>query len=779
MDAEEQKKIQRMTDNLGVDDDALRELEIEMQVDLGEEPVESDDNLEELQKKQAAKQKQEMDALLAGKNLDSFDKGLLENSDGRGQVITPFAKRTETVKSVTVEETTSDKADESVVEEKKDARVSIKITKDKMHCYLNLKPATGGGRNPSVKMLEGYLLKKGVTFGVDKAAVKQVISLIAEDSEEIVNFEVATGRAMEPPINGQVKKLFDQQSNDDFAGEINTEDGDFFGLVTEGQPLLELVPSVPGRSGQLVDGTEIKAEKMVPVNVVAKRNVKKMANKFIASVDGIAFFDGDAIIVKRYADGSASVKVAEDKMSATLTLRPALGDGLCISKELVMQELEKAEVVFGIMDDVIESSLEKIAEEPSVLENILVAKGELPVNGINGQLVFKVRLKSDGKAKEDQSGKINFKEKGSVVNVLVNSLVAIQIPPQEKIKDGSDVLGNVLEGLGGNPVEVIPGENIETKEDDKGIKEFYSKIDGQVFFESPKINVEPLYVVDGNLTLEVGNIDFYGNVLIRGNVEDGFVINAGGDVEITGNLGSSIITAKRDVTVGGGVMTQDKGEIRAGRDIRMKFAENAKNIIAVRDIEIERAALNSEIAAGNSIICKKDKGSILGGHLIALHLIEVKNLGSEAGTRTDITIGMDYFEIEQLNAIVKDENRFIQAGKKIELILEKIEKVKVKQNGELPDEMKANRTQLIQKQMLVQKKLHQLKLSKAEIMMQEKTDLDCQIIVHEELHTDVMVNIRHNSEMTKMFRQKQRIFPSKDEGLVRFEPLVEPEKKAK
>ncbi len=777
MDAEERKKIQRMTDNLGIDDDALRELEIEMQVDLGEELVEFDDNLEILQKKQATKQKQEMDSLMAGAD-GGLDKDLLENSDGRGQAISPFAKKTETFKPKVEIEDVADKDATSVAEVKSDARVSMKISTDKMHCYLNLKPATGGGRNPSIKMLKGYLQKKGVVFGVDKTAVKQVITLVTEN-QEVIDFEVAIGREMEPPIAGEVKLLFDQGAIEDFAGTIDIEDGDYFGLVTEGQPLLEVNPAVPGRSGQLIDGIEIPAEKMVPVNVIAKRNTKKTGNKFVASVDGIAYYDGEAIIVKRYADSAVIATVAEDKMSAIITLRPALGDGLCLTKEIVLKAIEEAGIVFGIMEDVIDSALERLTEEQNVIENLIIAKGELPINGENGQLVFKVRFKSDGKVKEGQDGKVDFKDKGSVVNVLTDSLIAIQIPPQEKIKNGSDVLGVVLEGIDGEAIEVIPGENLEVREGEKGILEFYSKIDGQVFFESPKINVEPLFVVDGNLTMDVGNIDFYGNVLIKGDVEDGFVIKAGGDVEITGNLGSSIVSAKRDVTIGGGVTTQDKGEVRAGRDIRMKFADNAKNVVAVRDIEVERAILNSEIAAGNSIICKKDKGSVLGGHLIALSLIEVKNLGSEAGTRTDITIGMDYFEIEQLNVIVKDENRFIQTGQKIALILDKIEKINKKQSGELPNDMKANRTQLLQKQMLVQKKLHQLKLSKVEIMMKEKDNLDCQIIVHEELHTDVMVNIRHNSEMTKMYREKQRIFPSADEGLVRFEPLVEPEKQGK
>ena len=54
-----------------------------------------------------------------------------------------------------------------------DTKVALRIAEDRMHAFLSLTPPQGGGRTPNVKILENYLKKKGVTYGIDRIVAIQ------------------------------------------------------------------------------------------------------------------------------------------------------------------------------------------------------------------------------------------------------------------------------------------------------------------------------------------------------------------------------------------------------------------------------------------------------------------------------------------------------------------------------------------------------------------------------------------------------------------------------
>ncbi|HOG64017.1 MAG TPA: FapA family protein, partial [Spirochaetota bacterium] len=240
--------------------------------------------------------------------------------------------------------------------------------------------------------------------------------------------------------------------------------------------------------------------------------------------------------------------------------------------------------------------------------------------------MFKIRMQGSNEPVEKDGGRVDYREKDSIINIDENTLIAVQFPAQKKISDGMTVTGETIPGTDGNPVDIKLGKNIDPRQNDKGHTEYYSKISGQVIFSDGLLDVEPLFVVEKNVDMTVGNIDFVGNVLVKGNVNDNFTVKAGGDIEVRGTVSAAHLIAGRDIYVKGGVIARSAGGLRAGNNVVVRFAENA-SIIANQTITIDRAAMLSEIAAGDSIICKKEKGQIIGGHTIARNLIEVKELG--------------------------------------------------------------------------------------------------------------------------------------------------------
>ena len=200
----------------------------------------------------------------------------------------------------------------------------------------------------------------------------------------------------------------------------------------------------------------------------------------------------------------------------------------------------------------------------------------------------------------------------------------------------------------------------------------------------------------------------------------------------------------------------------------VRFAENA-SIIANQTITIDRAAMLSEIAAGDSIICKKEKGQIIGGHTIARNLIEVKELGSSSGTKTEVTIGMDFFQMEQLNSLTEELQKFTRALEKIEGVLEKMEKAR-QEDGSLPAELVTSHTDLMQKKLLVQQaSWHPQKVN---VLMDVADNRGGELIVLGTLYTDVKINLGKTSLETHEQRDRQHAHADPQTGKLIIEPWV-------
>ena len=156
-----------------------------------------------------------------------------------------------------------------------------------------------------------------------------------------------------------------------------------------------------------------------------------------------------------------------------------------------------------------------------------------------------------------------------------------------------------------------------------------------------KINVEPVYQVNGNVNLSTGNIDFLGSVIISGNVEDGFSVKAAGNIEIHGTVEKARLQAVGDIAVYQGITGKGTALVRAGRSIWARFIENtlveAGNMVVVSD-----GIVNSQVDAFQRIVVKGKRAHIVGGRLRATEEINADSIGSAtSGTETVCEVGYD------------------------------------------------------------------------------------------------------------------------------------------
>ncbi|GHV77017.1 polymerase [Spirochaetia bacterium] len=391
-------------------------------------------------------------------------------------------------------------------------------------------------------------------------------------------------------------------------------------------------------------------------------------------------------------DAVMTVEITDQEMKALLFVE-APGPGGCdISLETYQSFLKSNKVYHGIDPDF----LRDFADNPVYGERVVIAEGTQPVNGRDAYIQY--NFESDQTKvhiKEGVNGRVDFKDLNIIQNVVEAQPLAKKIPP-ELGTTGRTVTGNPLPAKDGKDMALPLGKNVHVGDDKVTI---IADINGQVVEVGGKINVEPVYTVEGNVNLKTGNIIFLGTVIVKGSVEDGFSVKAAGNIEVNGTVEKAELDAEGDIIVHQGITgTKGNGIIRAGKSIWARFIENtaieAGNMVIAQD-----GIINSRVDAFKRIICQGKRATIVGGWLRASEEINAKVLGSPtAGTETICEVGIDPKTKEQLVQLTENK---IALGKQlddIKLNIQTLVSIK-KQRKSLPEDKEAYLKELEDKRM--------------------------------------------------------------------------------
>jgi hypothetical protein len=165
-------------------------------------------------------------------------------------------------------------------------------------------------------------------------------------------------------------------------------------------------------------------------------------------------------------------------------------------------------------------------------------------------------------------------------------------------------------------------------------------MEGQPILKGGKISISAVYEVKGDVNYGTGNINFKGSVIVKGSVQPGFVVAASDEVTINGNVEKAFVEAGSDVKILGGIYGSGEGKIKAGGNIFIRTVESAI-LDAGHSIIVDQSVRNSTLMAGEDIVLKNSKGSILGGKATAGHHFDVTNLGSPSFTETIVEVGVN------------------------------------------------------------------------------------------------------------------------------------------
>ncbi len=342
-------------------------------------------------------------------------------------------------------------------------------------------------------------------------------------------------------------------------------------------------------------------------------------------------------------DASVNVMVSPDKMKAYISFNPP-DNGRMLTFAEVLDVLSKNGVIYGIN----KTNLETIVKYPVFNEMICAAEGVPPVNGHNGKVEFHFDTNRESKPMILEDGRVDFRELNLIQSAGKDQVLCTLIAPVPGTP-GKTVYGTDLAALNGKPVAMPKGKNVYVSEDGNSL---LAGISGQISYIDGKVSVFATYEVQADVDNSTGNINFIGNVSIRGNVLSGFVVEAGGSVEVLGVVEGAIIKAGGDIILRRGMQGMGKGVLVSGGDIIARYIENS-SVEARNDIKAE-AIMHSNVKCGNKLELSGRKGLLVGGSCKVGKEIIAKVIGSHLATVTDIEVGVDPTIRERYKA-VKEE----------------------------------------------------------------------------------------------------------------------------
>lgn len=450
-------------------------------------------------------------------------------------------------------------------------------------------------------------------------------------------------------INSLIMENGEKSDSDvalDIERDITSKDGEVFVRVVQSGVWLKITP--PSGDGVRVPDKEV-------YSLIAYRGVTgydEAAVKKAIKETSSEYIKIGTMPLNIVNDSSASVQISSDKMKAYILLIPPKTGGYDLELDQIRSILKNNGVVIGIKDD----ALQGLIDYPVYDKPILIAEGIKVKNGRDATINYHFNTSKKVEF-EEHNGQIDYKSINNIQNVVAGQVLATKVQATQG-EAGRTVDGEMIMPKVGKDIPLVEGKNTHITEDGLNI---IAATNGQVNLFAGKVNVDEIFVVNGDVNLKTGHIVFLGNVVVNGNVEDNFNVTAEGNIEIKGNVGKCRLEAEGDIIVSQGIAGKGEAYIRAGKSLYAKYIEQVKKIEVSEGVYVQDAIMHSFVDATKEICCVGKRATIVGGDLRAGELIKSLTIGSASGTETVVEVGVDPKRRQQLTELtVENENAYKQ-----------------------------------------------------------------------------------------------------------------------
>ena len=179
-----------------------------------------------------------------------------------------------------------------------------KVENDKMSAAAIMYPPVGGGTEMTFDEMQGDLSAKGIHYGVDEEAMKEVVS------NKIYNTPFVIAKGTEP-VQGKdavIEYLFNTNQiakpKVKSDGTVDYHELDLITKVSAGQVVARIIPVVKGIPGKNIMGAELPPERVNKKNFKFSRNayISEDGLSLISKVNGHVTLEGDKIFISDVYD---------------------------------------------------------------------------------------------------------------------------------------------------------------------------------------------------------------------------------------------------------------------------------------------------------------------------------------------------------------------------------------------------------------------------------------------------------------------------------------------
>lgn len=329
-------------------------------------------------------------------------------------------------------------------------------------------------------------------------------------------------------------------------------------------------------------------------------------------------------------DAQPTVFLSRDHLTAWLLVYPPVGAGRELNRDLLDRALKENQVVFGIDEEL----LTRLPEDRDRYFHLfLAAKGCPPVHGRDGGVVDMFQRELVREVVVDEYDQVDYTALNLFQNVEEGETIC-QIIPSLAGTPGMTVLGREIPAKDGKPAAPPKGRNTELSED--GSRLVASRA-GHVEFAGRTFQVKPVLEIPGDVDFSTGNINFLGDVHIKGDVTSGFNVRAMGNIIVDGLVEAATVEAGGDLVVAKGVVGNSQALILARRNVYAKYLENCR-VHARENLQAD-CVINCSVYCNGVVEVRSGRGTIIGGRIRAAQAVSASVVGSKSERVTAIDLG--------------------------------------------------------------------------------------------------------------------------------------------
>ncbi len=334
--------------------------------------------------------------------------------------------------------------------------------------------------------------------------------------------------------------------------------------------------------------------------------------------------------------------ISSDNMAAWLLLLPPVGNSQRLTTFEIEQQLAAQGVTFGLDRDL----LSVITRVPNPYFSLfLIACGEMPINGKDGYVVDRIPRKLRPFSDPDELANMDYNMLHLVSEIQKGDIICEITPPTQAVP-GKTVRGTPIPGYNGVKAEIPAGRNTTISEDGKYLVAMRS---GHVQFSGRNFFVKAVLDIPGNVDQSTGDIHFLGDIHIHGDVTDGCIIRAMGNIQIDGVIEVCTIEAGENIVVSSGVQGQDQTLIRAHKSVYAKYLEYCT--VYAHDMVQADCIIDCKVNCNGTVRVRAGRGVIIGGTICATKQVTATTIGSRVERLTSIILGglpCEEFERQQI-----------------------------------------------------------------------------------------------------------------------------------